>query len=254
MYKELTLPELKNILLLPQDYKVDAFIVYGSYDREQFTNLFTNQLDDYVTETLEDMFLRNITSIKTKNKRIWFCVEYGGARLSEYVHFASMLGSKCNIQMGSCGGLQKDVHTSSVILPTHSYATESSAHMYVRNNKSNLFASTTGLVSTLQEALTQKGVTTLTGKTMTCQGMMGETWQDIVSWSEQGYLAVEMEASTVFAVSQHFNIPTASMVHVADNLIEKEIVGSDSHKSRAEIIKEVQAKMMQAALEQIEQL
>lgn len=45
-----------------------------------------------------------------ENKRIWFIVEHGGAKLSEYIHFACRLGSKINILTGSCGGLKKGLN------------------------------------------------------------------------------------------------------------------------------------------------
>ena len=63
---------------------------------------------------------------------------------------------------------------------------------------------------------------------MTCQAMLAETEADVKVWSEQGYYGVEMEASTLFAVSNHFGVPSAAILRVGDNLIENETVHSES--------------------------
>jgi len=69
---------------------------------------------------------------------------------------------------------------------------------------------------------------------MTCSAMLGETKEDIENWSKDGYYGVEMETSTVFAVSSHFNVPSASLIYVTDNLIKGQVVGDDSHKQQTE--------------------
>jgi hypothetical protein len=42
-----------------------------------------------------------------------------------------------------------------------------------------------------------------------------------------------MESSTLFAVSRHFKVQAAAILSIADNLIEKEIVGSESYENHA---------------------
>jgi uridine phosphorylase len=72
------------------------------------------------------------------------------------------------------------------------------------------------------------------GPTMTCQAAMGETLEDVQSWSKDGYFGVEMETSTVFAVSNHHKVPCAALVYVTDNLIKGQTVGDESHKTQRE--------------------
>ena len=63
--------------------------------------------------------------------------------------------------------------------------------------------------------------------------MMAETKEDVDNWSKQGYYGVEMEASTVFAISNHFNVPSAAVVMIADNLItEESVIDEDYQESR----------------------
>lgn len=65
--------------------------------------------------------------------------------------------------------------------------------------------------------------------------MLGESWEDVESWSQQGYGAVEMEASTLFAVSSYFNVPSAALLYVGDNLIQKQTNLSPGFASQAEV-------------------
>lgn len=238
MYKQITLPDLKRILNLPEDYKVDACVVYGGF-RSIYKRKFLSIIkESYKVEKLKNEFIKPILSVKVGNKRIWFVIEYGGARLSEFVHFASMLGSKINLLMGSCGALKKGIDPLSILVPTYSYSTESSCHMYLRDNTSSKFYADEEL-SKEAASILQKTTRVCTGPTITCQAMMAETWKDVCDWSARGFYGVEMEASTVFAVSQHFKIPTAAILNIGDNLIEKEIVDSESYRARTKQRKKI---------------
>ncbi len=233
MYKHWTIEELRNALSLPKDYRVDACIIYGGHNEKRFKQIFLSLLKNrkYTVEKLNDSFIKKILSVKVGKKRIWFFVEYGGARLSEFVHFACMLGSKKNILLGYCGGLKKGLDKFTIIVPTYSYSTESSCHMYHRNKKDNRFYPDKFLSKRIIKAL-RKEMKVIYAPTMTCQAMMAESWKDILKWSRGGYYGVEMESSTVFAVSKHFKVPAAAILQVADNLIEKETVESESYKKK----------------------
>lgn len=61
--------------------------------------------------------------------------------------------------------------------------------------------------------------------------MMAETKEDIDAWMEKGYAGVDMESATVFAVSNHFNVPSAALLRVADNLAKNELVTDVSYES-----------------------
>lgn len=62
------------------------------------------------------------------------------------------------------------------------------------------------------------------GPTITCQAMMAETWEDIQQWSLEGYYAVEMEAATVFAVSNNFKVSSTALLFIGDNLVQEKTV------------------------------
>ena len=78
--------------------------------------------------------------------------------------------------------------------------------------------------------------------------MMAETKEDVDNWSKQGYYGVEMEASTVFAISNHFNVPSAAVVMIADNLITEESVIDEDYQESRELRRETSKDILTESL------
>ena len=57
----------------------------------------------------------------------------------------------------------------------------------------------------------------------------------MLNWSEEGYVGVEMETAIVFAISNHFKIPSSAIFYVSDNLIRGQRVGDDQHANEKEL-------------------
>lgn len=102
------------------------------------------------------------------------------------------------------------------IVPTSSYAQESSVRIYNRESPEQY--PNDKLAKSLEARLQSKDTKVWRGGMVTCQAMIGETWDDVQSWSDEGYYGVEMEASTVFAVSNHFKVPSAACMYVGYKL------------------------------------
>ena len=64
-------------------------------------------------------------------RNYWIAKVYGSAILSEYLHLACLLGNKKNILVGSCGGLKQGASSMELVIPTWSFAEESSAKAYM---------------------------------------------------------------------------------------------------------------------------
>ncbi|MGL4832043.1 MAG: hypothetical protein ACRCWS_05650, partial [Propionibacteriaceae bacterium] len=249
MYRELTADDLRDNLGLRAGYSVDGFIAWGASNADRYELLDTVLAERGETSRrLADQgVLSHIAEFALDGKTYWFSVGYGGAMLSEIAHLACLFGSKANLCLGSCGGLAQGQHSMDVIVPTASYATESSAHGYV-DARDNLFPASEALSLRLIAAIPDIYMIHR-GPTMTCQAFLGETWDDICQWSEAGYLGVEMEAATIFAVSQHFDVPATALLSVADNLIEQETVFSESYHHDIEARSHLMRDMLTAALD-----
>ena len=225
MYQTFTAADYRRHINLPDDYTIDGFIVYGtykSYPYDQFEESIQRLGYEYKKTKLQHEFFGLLREFEINGQKYWLAVAYGGALLSEYMHLAGLFGSKHNILIGSCGGLKKGLTTQSLIVPEWSYAEESSAKAY-QPDANRHYASDKALSDTLAGALSSSH-DVHRGPTVTYQAMLAETWEDVQTWSNEGFVGVEMEAATVFAASKHFGVPAAAVIHVDDNLIEEETI------------------------------
>lgn len=252
MYKQFTKDEYKKRFGFPLEYEVEGVLVYGTFKKRYYDVLkdaVSNLNLDVQYRFIEHDFLSPILEIKVGDKNYWFMISYGGAMLSEHLHIASVFGSKKNILLGSCGGLTKEANASDIIFPVEVFSEESSAKMY-SESKSNLHYPDLNLVKKLQSGFENK-FKYFEGKTVTCQAMLGESWEDVLNWSNDGCIGVEMEAGTVFSVSKHFNIPSAAILVIADNLIKEETIWDEEHKDRESLRRQVQKAMFEVGVKEL---
>lgn len=254
MYKSHTVDDFKKYFGLPKDYKVDGVFSYGSWRKGEHKEILKEIIHELGYEVeyehLGESFLHEVLAFRINNKRLWFETGYGGAYISEIIHLGSMLGSKKNIVLGTCGGLIESGNTGDIIIPTYSYGDESTTRMYNPNSEEYKHFSNKKLNESLKKRLNSNS-TIYEGPVVTCQAMLFESWDDIKNWSKQGYLGVEMETSTVFAVSEHFKVPASAVLVIADNLIKKETVLHGNYKDAKEGRNRVRDLVYKVALEEL---
>lgn len=228
MYHEMSADELRDGLGLDEGYRVDGLIAWGGSMLYPYDLLEQelNQRGAHSQHLADRGLLSHVAAFTIDVRTYWFALVYGSAMLSEIAHLACACGSRSNLMLGSCGGLAHGQRTHDVIIPTYCFATESSAHAYAPTSD-NRFWSDPALSEAAARAMAISHYVHQ-GPTMTHQAMLAETWDQIVGWSDDGYLGVEMETATLLAVSRHFGVPAAGLLRVADNLIEQETVLSPS--------------------------
>ena len=239
MYREISTDEYKKYFEFEIDYKIEGFLVYGAWDVEKYTQEIIKELSSYdldISSRRLKSFLSDITELVINGKIYWISVCYGAAKLSEYTHLACLFGSKWVFHMGSAGGLAVDLQTLDVIIPDKSFSEDCLNSLYKSENN-NLI-----LKKYLQNFFTEQNVSIKTGVSISIQTMMGESLSDILQWSKLGYVCVDMEASTVMNVSNFFNVPSASVLYISDNLAKEETVLSESYE--AQKIKRMEVKRM----------
>ena len=246
MYKSISVKEYKSYLELPDSYEIKGFMVYGTYKNYPYDELI-EELKNYPNSSYRNLgdFLTPVTEFTINGNKYWFVTAYGGAMLSEYLHLACLFGSKKNIVIGSCGGLNKQGKARDIIIPSYSYGNESTTRAY--SPDSNDHYSNSALSKELTLSLKDK-YRIWNGPTITYQAMMAETKEDVDNWSKQGYYGVEMEASTVFAISNHFNVPSAAVVMIADNLITEESVIDEDYQESRELRRETSKDILTESL------
>ncbi len=228
------------------------YAILKSYEtRNQITDENSKELKlKYTSRNLGKVygFLSHILEIKIKGNIYWFSVNYGSARLSEYLHLACLFGSKKNIHIGSFGGLYPEMDSLELLLPTWSFSQETSALSYNREAKDFKHYPDKNLFNLIKSKI-PKQYKIWEGPIITNQAMLGETLEDVKKWSEDGYYGVEMETATVFAVSAHFKMPSASVLYNTDNLIKGQTVGDQTHTQQKMQREEVKKDVYKIALE-----
>lgn len=243
MYKTLTREELCKLVNFPKEKEVDSVIVYGTSPtkRDEKIKILNKVLSEFSNvkkeHNIQNDFFSTIYEFQIGNKLIWFDLVYGGAYLSELLHLACMLGSKKNFLIGSCGGLQKNLKSGEIVIPRYAYGNESSTRIYQPKIKNNKHYADEKLRNTLLHEF--KDYKVHDGAIITCQAMLGETEEDIKRWSEKGYLGIDMESSTLFAVSNSFNVPSIALLHISDNLVNNVLYGSEDFESNKKYMKEL---------------
>lgn len=253
MYKTFTADEYRNHFNLPSDYRVDGFLCFGGWmeekQRNEIISILNNKNINYEVRVL-DGFLSHALEIKIDGKIIWFVVMYGGTMLSEYLHLACLFGSKKNIHVGSCGGLSKNIDSLDIIVPTFSYGNESITRIYDKESTDFKHYPDINLSNKLMSDVGDK-YNVKTGSIITNQAMLGESLEDIMTWSSDGYTGVEMETSTVFSISKSFGVPSTAVLYVSDNLVKGQTVGDESHMNQKEKREEIRNYLLSVALKNL---
>lgn len=253
MYKEFTAAEWRKLLKLSDDYLVSGMLIYGGWDKQKYFTILGDRLTQHGVRfrmhTLQD-FLNGMLEFVVNGKRYWFAVSYGGALLSEYLSLACLFDSKKNIFIGTCGGLFDQLNSGDFIIPTFVYGNESTTRLYQREVLDHRHIPNQDLGENLARAINSK-YRVHWGPTTTCQAMMGETFQDIKSWSAEGYYGVEMEAATVVAVSNHFWVPASALLLVSDNLIKGEALGGEEFENTREFREEAKLEQYRVAISEL---
>lgn len=253
MYKSYSAEDWKENLGLEPDYTIDGFIVFGTYQKSlyQMVQDSLKRSDiDVQYRNFDDEFLEPILEFTIDGKRYWFVIVYGGALLSEFLHLACLFGSKKNILLGTCSGLKKGASSLEFIVPDWSFAKESSAKGY-QPDTGYRYKADAELSGRLAEALQFHECVVHREPTITYQAMLSETWDDVVAWSEEGYGGVEMEAATVFAVSNHFEVPSAAILRIGDNLIGADPLTKYDMKEARSLRRRVSQEALDIALNEL---
>jgi purine-nucleoside phosphorylase len=207
---ELTAGEWRQALELPEEETPDVVIVEGSWWREQRTRQRLGYLHEVRELKFPDIFWG-----RWSNKKVVFCCAYGAARTVEIIHLFGILGAKLAVQIGTCGGLQAQLKPGDIVLPQVAICREGVAQIY---GALEAVAGSAEWIERAQRLLKQRGHQTYSGLHLTWATLFGQTGRMIETWQRAGYLAVDMETATTFAVADYFQMPAVSMLVVWDDL------------------------------------
>ena len=215
MYHQFDEQAVRRLLGIgPEDAPV-GLILHGVYDMPRFARRWRDRLTD--ARVAPRAF--NLVIGEHQGATLWYAPVIGGPMAGFVLHCAGVLGVKGIVQIGSFGGTRRGLQVGDLLLVTEAGRGDGVSDWYLPEGVPA--RSDEGLTDWFRAALARRGLTWQEGPVFTTPAFMAEKWEDILRWESEGYVGVEMEAAATFAIAQHFHVPCACLIYLADNLIEE---------------------------------
>jgi uridine phosphorylase len=214
MLKDLTREDWLSFLDLDPERIPSLLILRGTRNLkkryEQHRVLFDDVIDVGSPNGLfEDVFVGRHNGIN-----VGYASVYGGPMASEITHVFGVLGTNLVVQTGVCGALGDGIVAGDLVVATEAGCGEGAAACYSPELESA--SATPGLVDW---ACGVDGIEVMRhrGPIWTTAALLAEGDAEITAWHQAGYVAVDMETATTFAVAEHFGMQRFSLLVAFDN-------------------------------------
>ena len=121
--------------------------------------------------------------------------------------------------LGFCGSLNPDLSTLDVVSINKAYSEEGTSNHYIKRKK--IFHSSGPLRQKIEDTLVERNLPFLEGATVSTDAPFRETQSWLLDKQKKGIDVVDMEASAVFSLGEYYDIPTAALMIVSDELTGK---------------------------------
>lgn len=230
MLKELRKNEWLSLLNIPEDRIPAVLVLRGTRNLKanyaKHSTFFTNIYEvGSPNGIFEDVLIGDY-----KNISVGYASVYGDAMASEITHLFGVLGTSLVIQTGCCGALNDSLQVGDIVCVTLAHCGEGAAQYYLPQ-KREVSAS----LDLIEQVMPSRvaSVDIHKGPIWTTSALLAEGKAEIQSWSRQGYIAVDMETATTFAVAEYFGMQHLSLLFVFDNPSQGEhILLSDAEKQK----------------------
>lgn len=225
MLKELTKKDWLSLLNIPENRIPPVLILRGTRNlkanyakhRTFFTDVFEVGSPNGI---FEDVLIG-----RYKNIDVGYASVYGDAMASEVTHLFGVLGTSLVIQTGCCGALTDSIQAGDIVCATSAYCGEGASQYYLPD-KQEINASLE-LVDEISAFTAHKG------RIWTTSALLAEGKAEIQDWLHRGYIAVDMETASTFAVAEYFGVQRLSLLFTFDNPSQGDhILLSDDEKQR----------------------
>jgi purine-nucleoside phosphorylase len=229
MLKELTKENWLSLLGLTESQIPRFLILRGT------RNLKTNYAKhrDYFTDVLEvgtpNGIFEDVLIGRYQNERVGYASVYGDAMASEITHAFGVLGTSVVIQTGCCGALSEKILPGDIVCATKAHCGEGAAQYY-QPDAQEIDASDDLLA--LVSPQTNGPVAMHQGTIWTTSALLAEGQDDIRRWRAQGYVAVDMETASTYAVAKYFGMRRLSLLFAFDNPSQGDHVLLSDHEKQ----------------------
>ncbi len=229
MLKDLTREDWLAALDLPRDRIPAALLLRGTRNlrrnADRHRTLFTDVVDvGSPNDLFEDVFVGRRGGID-----VGYASVYGPPMASEIVHVFAVLGAKLVVQTGVCGGLADGLDAGDLVIATKARCAEGAAACYLPG-----VADVDASPALVRAALADATHPAQAGPVWTTAALLAESRGDVEAWHDAGYVAVDMETATTFAVAASFGMERLSILSVFDNPRHGAHLGlTEAHKDEA---------------------
>jgi uridine phosphorylase len=213
MLKELTKSDWLSLLDIPEGMIPTVLVLRGTRNlkvnyakyKSYFKNVLevgspNNIFEDVLTGTYNDTV-------------VGYASVYGDAMASEITHVFGVLGTSLVIQTGCCGALTDGILPGDIVCATSAHCGEGASQYYLPHERE------IGASPKLVNLITSAQVTPVSlykGPIWTTSALLAEGIAEIQRWCDEGYIAVDMETATTFAVAKYFGMQRLSLLFVFD--------------------------------------
>jgi purine-nucleoside phosphorylase len=139
------------------------------------------------------------------------------------------------IGLGTCGALQQEIECGDVVIAQSSKAGECLS-MHYGFKYDDVIPADGSLTEPMTRFFSRNGLTVHAGPIVTTGAVFRETDELVSSWSRDGYLGVELEASGQFALAEYMGFKTTMALLVTDHPLRKELAEILRTKARDKFI------------------
>ncbi len=219
MLKELTKTEWLSLLNLPEDKVPKILVMRGTRNLKTHYAKHSTLFGNIVEIGSPNGIFEDVLVGAHKDICVGYASVYGGAMASEITHLFGVLGTSLVIQTGCCGALSHDIYAGDIVCVTSARCGEGSSQYYLPH-KYEVNASVDQMDLIVKAQMPH--VRLHQGPIWTTSALLAEGEAEIQNWSDQGYIAVDMETASTFAVAEYFGMHHLSLLFVFDNPLSGE--------------------------------
>ena len=238
------------MLNIPEDRIPKALVLRGTRNLKTYYAKHSAYFEDIFEVGSPNGIFEDVLIGVYKNIKVGYGSVYGDAMASEITHLFGALGTPLVIQTGCCGALADGMRSGDIVCVTSAHCGEGASQYYVPH-KQEVDASL-DLLSLITHARVAP-VALHKGPIWTTSAMLAEGKAEIQKWSDQGYMAVDLETASTFAVAESFQMRRLSLLFVFDNPREGHHILLTDEEKQERRAKGEQA-MMDMAFSMIEHL
>ena len=214
MLKDLNKADWISSLNLTEELIPRVLLLRGTRNLRRHYERHVAHFDDVVVIGSPNALFEDVFIGRRNGRAVGYASVYGGPMASEITHLFGALGTRVVIQTGVCGALGDGIEAGDLIAVTDAGCGDGASQCYFPG-RMTVSATPDLLSSLLEEASSIARIRS--GPLWSTAALLAEGDVEINFWHRQGYIAVDMETASTFAVADYFGMQRVSLLSVFDN-------------------------------------